>query len=79
MRMKVVNYVTEDILQDFKPNLTLLNEIIYANVTVISTVTIKHKQNSFKQPKWKLRRQKEIGEYKGEISTLDEINKGVKT
>ena len=34
--------------------------------TVISPVTIKHEQNSFKQPKWKKKKEKEIEKYRGE-------------
>ena len=50
--------------------------MIYA--TVISPVIIIHKQNSSKQSKWKLRIQKEIEEYSGEIFRLDKMSKGVK-
>ena len=39
MKLKMANYA-RDLLQDFKPNLILLNEIIYVNATVISLVTI---------------------------------------
>ena len=58
MLIKVENYAIEDLLHDFKLNLTLLNEIIYLTASMIRPVTITHKQNSFKQPKWKLRIQK---------------------
>ena len=50
MYVKVANYAIKYLLQDFKPNLLLLNEI-YTIATVISPVTIAHKQNSFKQLK----------------------------
>ena len=78
MQIKVANYAREDLQQDFKPKLILLNEIRYMTTTVISPVTITHKQNSFKQTKGKLRMQKEIEEYRGEISIPDEISKGIK-
>ena len=40
MLIKLTNYIAEDLLQDFKPNLKLLNEIIYATATVINPVII---------------------------------------
>ena len=40
MLIKVANYAIEDLLQDFKLNFRLLNEIIYVTATVISLVTI---------------------------------------
>ena len=36
----MANYAIEDLLQDFKLNFRLLNEIIYVTATVISLVTI---------------------------------------
>ena len=54
MQIKVANYAI-DLLQDVKPNITLLNEILYTTATVISPVTITHKQSNFKPPKWKLK------------------------
>ena len=62
-----------EVLQDFKTNLTLLDEIIYAIATVINPVTITHKQNSFKQLKWRIGMQKETEE-----SIVDEMSKDVK-
>ena len=50
MLIKLANSAIED-LQDFKPNLMLLNEIIYVTATVINPVIITHEQNSFKQSK----------------------------
>ena len=61
-QIKVAKYAIENVIQNFKPNFTLLNEIIYATVT--------YKQNSFKQPKWKSRKQKEIEEYRGKYLYL---------
>ena len=52
--------------------------IIYATDTVISSITITHKQNSFKLFKWKLKIQKEINGYRKEISILDKMNKSIK-
>ena len=51
IQIKVANYAIEDNLQDFKPKFTILNKIIYVTVTLISPVTITHKQKSFNQPK----------------------------
>ena len=36
---KLANYAIEDLLQDLKPNLKLLNEMIYATTSV--TITLK--------------------------------------
>ena len=47
-------------------------------MTTTVVVIITNEQNSFKEPKWKFRRQKEMEEYREEISTLDEMSKGVK-
>ena len=55
MLMKLANYSKEDFLQDCKPNFKLLNEVIYATITVISLVTITHKQKCFKWPKWNMK------------------------
>ena len=43
---KIKNYAIENHLQDFKPNFTLLNEIIDATVSVINPGTIRHKQRT---------------------------------
>ena len=51
---------------------------MYVTATVISSGTITHKQNNLNQLKWKLRIQKEIKNYRGEISIFDEMSKGVK-
>ena len=48
MKINVANYAIENLLQDFKPYPTLLNEIKYATATVIKPITITHKQNSLK-------------------------------
>ena len=55
MQKKLANCAKQNFHLDFKLNLTILNEIIYATATVISRLIKTHKQNSFKQPKWKLR------------------------
>ena len=44
--MKLANCDIKGHQQDFKPNLTLLNEIREVTATIISSVT--HKQKSFK-------------------------------
>ena len=46
--------------------------------TLINPAAITNKQNSLKQPTWKLKMQKEIEEYREEISILDEMIKGAK-
>ena len=56
----------------------LLKEIIYLTDTVRIPVTITHKNNSLNQAKIKLRIQKELEEYRGEISKHVEMSKGVK-
>ena len=78
MHIKLANYAIEDLLRDFKPNLMPLNEMIYTTSSVISPVIFTRKQNSCKQLKWKLKIQKEIEEYSGEKSILNEMTKGVK-
>ena len=50
--------------------------MIYATATVINSIAITHKQNSFKQMKCKLKIQKERGKYR-EIYMTDEMNKVV--
>ena len=47
MQKTVANNAIEDLLKDFKPNVTLLNEMIYEDTTVISPVTIINEQNIF--------------------------------
>ena len=37
MQINLANYATQDILQHFKPNLILLNEILLAAATVAKT------------------------------------------
>ena len=51
MQKKVENYATEHLQQDFQPNLTLLNEVTCVTAIVISSITLIHEQNSFKQSK----------------------------
>ena len=46
-------YAIDELLQDFKLNLTLLNEIICTTTTILMPVTITHKQNNVNQSKWK--------------------------
>ena len=72
MRISLANYAIEDLLQDFRQNLTLLNEIMYAIAIVKGPVAKTYKQNSFKQPIRKLRTQK----YKG--IQMRNIHKGVR-
>ena len=43
-------------------NLTFLNVTMYVTATEINPVTITHKQNNFKELKWKFRIQKVIEE-----------------
>ena len=38
MQIKLANYAIEDLLQDFKPNFTLLNETMYYIARVISSL-----------------------------------------
>ena len=45
----MTNYAIEDLQQYFKQNLTILNEIIYATATVISSLFITYEENIFKQ------------------------------
>ena len=47
--VKEANCDIGDFLKDFRPILLLLDEIIYVSDTIISSVTIKHKQNSLKK------------------------------
>ena len=42
MQRKLANDANEDLLQDFKLNSTLLNEVIYATAIGISSEDIKH-------------------------------------
>ena len=67
MQIKLVNWIIEDLLQDFKANPPLLNKIIFTTATVIIPEAITCKQNSFKRRKYKLMIQKEIERYRGEI------------
>ena len=73
MQIKLTNYVIEN-LQDFKLNLTLLNEIVYATATVLSPVAVTYKQNLFQVPRWKL----SILKIPRRICILDEMRKAVK-
>ena len=77
MHMKLANYTIKDLLQDFKPNLTLLNKIIYATATIINARAITHKKNSSKKAKCNVRIQKVIDGNRGKISLHDEMGKGV--
>ena len=74
----LAKYAFENLLQIFKPNLKLFNEIIYAIATAISPVIMTHEENNFKQPKRKLSIQKEIKEYSGDITRLDKLSEDVK-
>ena len=57
MQIKLANYAMED-QRDFKRNLMLLSEIIYATAAEVSPETMTQKQNNFQLPKWKLRMKK---------------------
>ena len=67
MSIKLTSCAIDDLQQNFKPDLSLLNEIIYSAAIVINPVNIAQKS------KWKLKIQKEIEQYRGEISIVDEM------
>ena len=61
----------------FKPNLSHSSEIIYPTATVISPVTIIHKEKSHMPLKWELNMQKEIEVYRGELFIFEEMGKSI--
>ena len=81
-QIKIANYAMKEILEEFEPDLTELNQLIYAVAYVISSKTNnnkdkKHKLNKRKKPKWREKIESEIENFRGEISILKEISKGV--
>ena len=57
---KLVNHAIEDLQQDFKPNLTLLNNIVYAIASIINPLAKKETTYCFKKTRRKLKMQKVI-------------------
>ena len=53
MQLKLYNYAKEDLLQDFKPDHSLINLIIYDTATVINSLIPNYKEYSLKQREWK--------------------------
>ena len=56
MQVRLANDAIE-YLQDFKLNISFLNEMVYASAIVITLAVITHKTNCFKKPKEKLGKQ----------------------
>ena len=70
----------KDILEELEPDLTDLNQLIYATAYVVREKTnnnSKYKPKKCKKPKWKEKIEKEIEYFTGEISILEELSKGV--
>ena len=77
--IQIGNRATEEILAELKPDLTTLNQIIYAAARVIESKYTKTNANKTTngpdKPRWKARIEKEIERMRGEISILDELSK----
>ena len=57
-QIKIANYTMKEILEEFEPDLTAMNQVIYATAYVVSSQTNnfkdkKSKPNNCKKPKWK--------------------------
>ena len=78
-QVRLGNIATRKILEDLKPNLTQLNEIIYASAKVLENICIKdtkqRNRNHNKKPGWKLRIEREIEIIRGEISIMEEFTR----
>ena len=79
-QIKIANYAMKEILEELEPDLTELNQLIYATACVVNPKTnnnSKPKTNKCKKPKWKEKIEREIEYFRGEISILEELSKGV--
>jgi len=81
-QIKIANYAMKEILEEFEPDLTEMNQLIYATAYVVSSQTNnfkdkKSKPNNCKKPKWREKIEREIDHFRGEISILEELSKGV--
>ena len=78
-QIKIANYAMKGILE-LEPDLTELNQLIYAIACVVNPKTnnnSKPKAKICKKPKWKEKIEREIEYFRGEISILEELSKGV--
>ena len=79
--IKIYNYAMRSLLAENSPDLTALNQVIYATAAAATEkigVKIKKKthNNKHKEPAWKRKIQTEITTLRGELSLLDELSKG---
>ena len=75
-QIKIANYAMKEILEELEPDLTELNQLIYATACVVNPKTnnnSKPKTNKCKKPKWKEKIEREIEYFRGEISILEEL------
>ena len=81
-QIRIANYAMKEILEEFEPDLTELNQLIYATAYVVSSQINKYndkkpRPNKCKKPKWRGKIEREIEQFRGEISILEELSKGV--
>ena len=68
-QIKIANYAMKKILEEFEPDLTEMNQLIYATAYVVSSQTNnfkdkKSKPNNCKKPKWREKIEREIGHFR---------------
>ena len=77
------NIALDQIIKDIKPkHITALNELTYSTAKAITERCATKKKNrnrtSHKKPVWRHKIQKEIDAFRGELSILKDLSKGIK-
>ena len=72
----------KEISEEIRPGLTEMSQLLYATAYVVSSKTnnIQDKKsisNRCKKPTWREKIEREIEHFRGEISILEELSKGV--
>ena len=78
--IELANRAVKEVTTIIGKDITTLNGLIYSAATVITrhcgVKLVKKKQTAHKQPAWKRKIEKEIEQWRGEISILEEVSKG---
>ena len=80
LKMKTANIALKEILKMRKPNLSELNNLIYAAAKVVTeecTGSKKRKDNKRRKPIWKEKIEKEIEQMRGDLSIISELQRGI--
>jgi len=78
--LKMANAIIAELCNEIELDLTDLNTVLHANATTLETrlgikTKKKKKSNSHKNPRWKVKIEKEIESMRSEISILTEMGR----